>query len=100
MISLSPNARGLLLHRSELKQPRLYLTLFQTYTRRKTSKEHVEQSEGVQLRLNVPEDNKEVKETTKMALPQFEREKRNYTPGELFISSRSVCLIVTTTTNN
>ncbi|XP_015774966.1 PREDICTED: protein PAT1 homolog 1-like isoform X1 [Acropora digitifera] len=61
-------------------QPDLDDYYFQTYTRRKTSKEHVEQSEGVQLKLNVPEDNKEVRETTKMALPQFEREKRNYTP--------------------
>ena len=53
------------------------------------------------MRLNVPEDNKEVRETTKMALPQFEREKRNYTPGEFFfISCRSVSLIVTTTNNN
>ncbi|XP_074614898.1 protein PAT1 homolog 1-like isoform X1 [Acropora palmata] len=61
-------------------QPDLDDYYFQTYTRRKTSEEHVEQSEGVQLKLNVPEDNKEVRETTKMALPQFEREKRNYTP--------------------
>ena len=39
----------------------------------------------MQLKLNVPEDNKEVRETTKMALPQFEREKRNYTPGEFIL---------------
>ena len=53
----------------------------QTYTRRKVAKEREKQSEGVQLRPNI-EDNRKSNETTKMALPQFEREKKTYTPSE------------------
>ena len=61
----------------------------QTYTRRKAAKEREKQSEGVQLRPNI-EDNRKSNETTKMALPQFEREKKTYTPSEckLFTSAR------------
>ena len=51
----------------------------QTYTRRKAAKERDKQSEGVQLRPNV-QDNRKGRETTEMALPQFEREKKAYTP--------------------
>ena len=60
----------------------------QTYTRRKVAKEREKQNEGVQLRPNI-EDNRKSNETTKMALPQFEREKKTYTPSEckLFTSA-------------
>ena len=51
--------------------------LLQTYTRRKAAKERAKQTEGVQHNV---QDNKTSRETTKMALPQFEREKKNYTP--------------------
>lgn len=53
--------------------------LFQTYTRRKAAKERAKQTEGVQ---HTVQDNKTSRETTKMALPQFEREKKNYTPSK------------------
>ncbi len=52
---------------------------FQTYTRRKAAKERAKQTEGVQHNV---QDNKTSRETTKMALPQFEREKKNYTPSK------------------
>lgn len=51
----------------------------QTYTRRKAAKEREKQSEGVQ---HSDKDSKTGRETTKMALPQFEREKKNYTPSK------------------
>lgn len=51
----------------------------QTYTRRKVTKERAKQTEGVQ---HSDKDSKTGRETTKMALPQFEREKKNYTPSE------------------
>ncbi|XP_073238360.1 protein PAT1 homolog 1-like [Porites lutea] len=60
-------------------EPELDDYYFQTYTRRKAAKEREKQSEGVQLRPNI-EDNRKSNETTKMALPQFEREKKTYTP--------------------
>lgn len=56
--------------------------LLQTYTRRKAAKERAKQTEGVQHNA---EDNKTSRETTKMALPQFEREKKNYTPCKYYI---------------
>ena len=51
----------------------------QTYTRRKAAKERAKQTEGVQLRPSVQDDRKG-RETTQMALPQFQREKKSYTP--------------------
>lgn len=54
----------------------------QTYTRRKAAKERAKQTEGVQ---HNDKDSTTGRETTKMALPQFEREKKNYTPCEYFI---------------
>ena len=50
---------------------------YQTYTRRKAAKERAKETEGVQHNM---EDNKTSRETTRMALPQFEREKKNYAP--------------------
>ena len=55
----------------------------QTYTRRKAAKERAKQTEGVQH--NDSNNSKTGRETTKMALPQFEREKKNYTPSEYFL---------------
>ncbi|XP_068711836.1 protein PAT1 homolog 1-like [Montipora foliosa] len=76
-------------------EPELDDYYFQTYTRRTAAKEHVKHSEGVQLRPNV-QDNREVRETTNMSLPQFEREKKKtYTPVDFHgslgkVSSASV----------
>lgn len=58
-------------------EPELDDYYFQTYTRRKVTKERAKQTEGVQ---HSDKDSKTGRETTKMALPQFEREKKNYTP--------------------
>lgn len=54
----------------------------QTYTRRNASKEQAKQTEGVQ---HSDQDSKTGRETTKMALPQFEREKKNYTPSKCYL---------------
>lgn len=67
--------------------------LFQTYTRRKAAKERAKQTEGVQHNV---QDNKTGRETTKMALPQFEREKKNYTPCKYYLNYTVLALILRT----
>ncbi|XP_022779839.1 protein PAT1 homolog 1-like [Stylophora pistillata] len=58
-------------------EPELDDYYFQTYTRRKAAKERSKQSEGVQQNV---EDNRASGAPRNMALPQFEREKKSYTP--------------------
>ncbi|CAH3144700.1 unnamed protein product [Pocillopora meandrina] len=58
-------------------EPELDDYYFQTYTRRKAAKERAKQSEGVQHDV---EDNRASGAPRNMALPQFEREKKSYTP--------------------
>ena len=52
---------------------------YQTYLRRKAAKERARQNDGVE---HAGRDNRSGRETRKMALPQFERERKNYTPCE------------------
>ena len=53
--------------------------IMQTYTQRKVSKERASEGEGIEH----GRDRGSNMQSPKMALPQFEREQRNYKPSEL-----------------
>ena len=57
----------------------------QTYTQRKVSKERASEGEGIEH----GRDRGSNMQSPKMALPQFEREQRNYKPSELNALSKS-----------